>query len=355
MEGPRAPKSSEMPQIEEFLNRELRPGIEWSITSEYPTALNSQNLNNIRIIRDQTELLAHALVRPLLVRTTWGLIKTAAIGSVVTSSQHRNQGLSTKTIESCVELARSQSCDIAILWTNLFDFYRKLNFELAGCEMHLSIDKEFNGSTGDFRLLVSNKVAPESILKLYTQHSVHTLRSPEEVKQYLQIPKSQLYTVWNSQNQLLAYAVEGKGADLQSHIHEWGGGTSALIWLFSQIRTQKGQPITVIAPSHAKNLVRQLAPFAGVIHSGHLGMMRILNWTRVFEKIHRHAKLLGHNGLVLEKQGDRYVYGIDNLIWRTEDEKEITRFLLGPEKEAIHRHFKGLLPLPFWIWGWDSV
>ena len=71
-------------------------------------------------------------------KTPVGLFKVGALGSVVTSTDHRNQGLSTLTIESCLNAARQQGCEFAILWTNLYEFYRKIGFELAGSEMSRS-------------------------------------------------------------------------------------------------------------------------------------------------------------------------------------------------------------------------
>ena len=126
MEGPRAPLETELASVVRFLDSHLRPEEKWSITSEYPLAFIDANRTNIRIITENEEVLAHAVMRPLLIKTPVGLFKVAAIGSVVTSTDHRNQGLSTKTLESCIEAGRASACDFAILWTNLYDFYRRM-------------------------------------------------------------------------------------------------------------------------------------------------------------------------------------------------------------------------------------
>src|SRR5262245_44580133 len=135
MEGPRPPTPAEFSRILEFLNRNLRQNESWSISSEYPTALNEGNLGNIRIIKENNEILSHAVLRPLLIKTPIGMFKIAAIGSVVTDPRYRTQGLSSQIVEDCLEAARAQGCDFAILWTNLYEFYRKFGFELAGSEI----------------------------------------------------------------------------------------------------------------------------------------------------------------------------------------------------------------------------
>ena len=125
MDGPRAPSKGEYEALVRFLNSHLRPGISWSIPEEYPMALNPTNLHNIRVITEGSEILSHAVLRPLILKTPAGLLKVGGIGSVVTHSQYRAQGLSSKILEDCLAAAKEQACDIAILWTDLFDFYRR--------------------------------------------------------------------------------------------------------------------------------------------------------------------------------------------------------------------------------------
>ena len=144
---PRAPLDKEFPSVVQFLDKNLRANEGWSITAEYPTAFAETNRGNIRIITDEKDqVLAHALVRPMVLKAPAGLFKVAGLGSVVTSTDHRNQGLSTRTIESCLEAAREHGCDFAILWTNLYDFYRKMDFELAGSEISALVDKEIHSN-----------------------------------------------------------------------------------------------------------------------------------------------------------------------------------------------------------------
>ena len=101
MEGPRAPSESEISQIFQFLDTNLRPDHNWSITSEYPTAFAPTNLENIRVIMEDDGVLSHAVMRPMIMKTPIGLFKVAGIGSVVTSSNHRNMGLSRQILDSC--------------------------------------------------------------------------------------------------------------------------------------------------------------------------------------------------------------------------------------------------------------
>jgi predicted acetyltransferase len=363
MDGPRAPSETEIPNVIRFLDTNLRPKGDWSITSEYPIAFSEANRNNIRIITENEEVLAHAVVRPMILKTPAGLFKVAGLGSVVTSTDRRNEGLSTKTIESCLEGARAHGCDFAILWTNLYEFYRRIGFELAGNELSVLLDREMPvGETG-LKFLESGKIAPEAIHRLYSQHTVTSLRTVEETRKYLQIPNSRVYTAWDAHGVLKAYAIEGKGADLDGYIHEWGGGVQALISLFAHIRTAQKRNITVIVPGHSQNLVRAFTERGFQINEGFLGMIKILNVQNLFSKVKRHARALGVQDLVLDYQGGKYYLGVGASVFMTDSERDVVRLIFGPQKPSEIHDFgpdvspimERVLPISMWVWGWDSV
>lgn len=366
MEGPRAPQESELPRIVRFLDSHLRPSHEWSITSEYPTAFAQTNLNNIRIITEHDEVVSHALIRPMIVKTPVGLFKVAGLGSVVTSSEHRNQGHSTKIIESCLEAARAHGCDFAILWTNIYDFYRKIGFELGGTELSVRIDKPLAtmGTQAEpLRFMEGNRVAADAIHRLYSQHTVSSLRTLEEMQKYLQIPNSRVYTAWDSKGLLKAYAIEGKGADLDGYVHEWGGGVTALLALFEHIRKTQNRAITVILPRHSQNLLRALDAQGLRPHEGFLGMIKMLNTNNLFGKIKRHARGLGVSDLVLESRDDKYYMGAGGGVFMTDNERDIVRLIFGPQRPREIHDFgqetaevlERVFPIQMWVWGWDSV
>lgn len=363
MDGPRAPLDAEFPTVVDFLDRNLRPGAGWSIRAEYPVALSHQNIGNIRIIKDNDEVLSHAVMRPLIIKSPVGLFKAAGVGSVVTSSQHRNRGLSRTIIENCLQAAREHGCEFAVLWTNLYDFYRKMGFELAGSETSVVIEKELEVAANGLKILDTNKVAADSIHRLYAQHTVISLRTLSETQQYLQIPNTRVYTAWDASGALQAYAIEGKGSDLDGYIHEWGGSVPALLALFAHARKSQKRAITVIVPAHSQNLLRQLKSHPVVVNEGFLGMVKILNHASLYSKIKRYARNIGVSDFVLERQGELTYLGAGESIFKTDSDADVIRLLFGPYKASqIHgfdtktsETLEAVLPIPMWIWGWDSV
>lgn len=364
MEGPRPPLEREYPQVLDFLSKELRPDSHWSLANEYPTALSLSNIHNIRIITNHEKVLSHAVLKPLILRTPLAILKVGAIGSVVTDTEHRNQGLSKKILEDCLYESSRQACDIAMLWTNLYEFYQKMDFELAGTEISFVFEDEFAppSDLASLRFVKSNQVSAEAILRLYSQHTVSSVRTSEDIRKFLQIPQTIVYTAWNSSNQLVSYAVEGKGADLTGYVHEWGGSVSSLLALFSYIRRERKSPFTVITPSHSLNLAQQLQSIPGVVRNeGFLGMIKIINPDSLFQKIKRGARSLGVNDLVLEKRGSEILLGIAGDLIAINDEKDLIRILFGPSveipflKTTTKEKLEQILPLPLWVWGWDSI
>lgn len=373
MDGPRAPNEIEFEALVGFLDRNLRSQTTWSIRDEYPLALNLSNLSNMRIISDEKQILSHALVRPLIVRTPMALFKVALIGSVVTDPSHRNQGLSRQVLESCIDEAHRQQCDVAILWTDLFDFYRKLGFELAGSEISFLLDSPLSleklnlaEKHRNLKFMNSTRVAPEALLRLYNQHTVGVMRTAEDIRRFLSIPQTQVHTAWNLEGQLVSYAVEGKGADLKGYIHEWGGKVTDLLFLLQHIREHETQKLTLLVPSHSQNLITKLSQVGVQQVVGNLGMIKILRLDQISQKLNRAMRSLGLPELMIEKKEQGYVFGFarnGSKVYSLPSEGDLVRLMFGPlkkfEVEQMDQETRELIvkvfPVPFWIWGWDSV
>lgn len=363
MEGPRTPESHELVRVMEFLDTQLRQGNQWPIASEYPTALAPNNIHNMSIVCEDEKIISHAVLKTYIVKTPHTILKVGAIGSVVTAPEYRQQGLSTSNINKCLDLASKQECDLAILWTDQFDFYRKLGFELAGFDYSYIFNRTDAFKNKNLRFVTGNNVDPSALMRLYSQHTVHAVRTAEDFRQFLKIPNSNLYTAWDQSNNLVGYAVEGKGIDLVNYIHEWSGQTDALLDLFQYIRNQKDQPITIMTPSHSQNLRGKLSEVAEVSHQGYLGMLKIVNPEAFFNKVKKVFLAEGFEKPVFEKQGDQYIFGFGLDLYTLEKETDMLQLIFGPldvntldfVSNETKQKISNILPLPLWIWGWDSI
>lgn len=361
MEGPRAPLEREYPELLKFLNESLRPNQGWSIQDEYPTTLNPSQRNNSRVITRDGKLVAHSILKPMLIKTPSTIFKVGAIGSVVTHPEYRGQGLAKSTLLSVVDEAGKQGCDIAILWTNLYDYYRKLNFELAGSEISFLIQQDISTPTTDYTYMNNAKIAPEAILRLYQQHTVATYRTAEDIRQYLKIPQARVYTAWDKSGNIAAYAIEGKGADLQNHVHEWGGSVPAIMALLGHMFRERKAPFSIMVPGHSVNLISQLVKKSGNIHEGYLGMVKLCREDLLFPKIQRAAYSVGLKDFSITPDNGGYVVRAEGSEYRLENERDLVRAMFSPvlEESIFPEHFalkvSRLFPMPIWVWGWDSV
>lgn len=370
MHEPRTPQIHEFNQVVDFLNFQLREKSTWSISSEYPTALTSHNIHNMSIILDDEKIISHAVLKTLIIKTPLTILKVGAIGSVVTDPAFRNQGLTRKNIENCLHLANEQECDLAVLWTDQFDLYRKFGFELAGFDfsyimedLELSKIKVNSAKNNNIKFLHNAKVDPDALLKLYSQHTVHALRNIEDFRHFLKIPNSNLYTAWSNDNKLLAYAAEGKGLDLLNYVHEWGGQVEVLTDLFHFIHDLKKSPLTIMTPYHSHNLRKQLAKQCQFTHEGFLGMLKIINLNPFLQKIKKIFRTQGFENFVLEKQENLLIFGFGTDLYTLNNTSDLLQIIFGPTKidelEFINSETKNklsqILPLPLWIWGWDSI
>jgi GNAT superfamily N-acetyltransferase len=351
-EGPRPPALEELGNVVQFLNSQLRKESTWSIADEYPTAYSIENRENIRIIKAGDQVLSHAVVKTLIVKTPFGLFKVAAIGGVVTHESHRSQGYGRKILEDCVTVAQQQGHDFAILWTSLYDLYRKIGFELGGSEISVVLDKQVPVINPiALKYMKGANVSPEALERVYSKHTVTNIRRISDIQKFLRIPNSTIYTAWTNENQLVAYAVEGKGADLNGYIHEWGGGVNEILHLLNFAIKDQKRNLTVICPGHSANLIKAIQPHAKVFHPGFLGMIKILNKKNLTEKVNRYARLIGHSRFDLAPFIDQC------------PEQQLVKVFFGPSdseflskcddknREIINQ----ILPIPMWVWGWDSV
>jgi N-acetylglutamate synthase-like GNAT family acetyltransferase len=361
MEGPKSPTAKELPELMSFLDSQLRKDQGWSLSQEYPLVFDERNRHNLHFIKDEAKFVSHAAVKELIIRTPVGLFKAGAIGSVVTDPAYRNQGLSAKLIESCTNAATQMGCDFAILWTDLFDFYRKFDFELAGTENSFVINKSLGELTANCKVLESTKISIEAIMRLYSQHTVTTVRNAEDFRRFLSIPNTRVFSTWDNNNHIQAYAVIGKGADLTNYVHEWGGKVSQIIPLLSKVREITNQDITIILPPTSQNLISHLNKAGLAQNKGFLGMIKVLNHEDLFFKILRYSRAMGLDDFNFIKKDQDVLLRYGRETYKINSASSLTRLIFGPDKpvevlgDARFEKLNKVLPIPMWVWGWDSV
>ena len=129
------------------------------------------------------------------------------------------------------------------------------------------------------------------------------------------------------------------------------------------MQQKHNQALTIMVPAHSYNLKKHLETMTNTSHQGFLGMIKFVNLDSVLNKVKKAFRAEGFEHIVLEKQDDQIVFGYGTDLYTIKNESDLTRLLFGPLKTTDLDFMKPetqlklatLLPLPLWIWGWDSI
>ena len=371
--APSLTPDQELAQIVEFVTRYMRSAdIPWNVAQEYPHVFLPKNLIYMkRKYSDQGELIAHALWQPLLIQTPRLNWKLARIGSVVTHPEYRRQGYSRKVMDECVDEARQQGCDMAVLWSDQTEFYTRLGFIPCGYEELFVIDHPLKNPISqniqEQQVRVTQAVDPAAILRLYQQHTIRSIRCAEDIRKYLHIPGAQVWTLWSTANgHLLAYAVMGKGADFPQVIHEWGGRLPDLLYLVEQLRqSQPNGVVYWLIGAHSLQLIRTLQGQGFVGWERPLAWVKLLSCSRFAKKLQLLLLPQAHRfhpvELRRESSAIRLLWGDEWAYWPSEQDF-LLHVLGSPTQQGrvessarLAQLFEQVLPLEWWVWGWDSI
>jgi hypothetical protein len=92
-------------------------------------------------------------------------------------------------------------------------------------------------------------------------------------------------------------------------------------------------------------------------------MIKILNFNQLASKIKRAFRSEGIHQVVLEQRDHQYLLGYKNQLYTLDGTSALIQILFGPVRvsemhqfdEETRKTLGRLLPLPLWVWGWDSI
>jgi ribosomal protein S11 len=133
--------------------------------------------------------------------------------------------------------------------------------------------------------------------------------------------------------------------------------------LFHHIQTTQNREIVVITPPQCKNLIRQCLDSGAQEFEGILAMIKILDKSSLAKKAQRMARRMGIKDFAIEVHNDTLYFGTSEGVYKTDSEADMVHLFFGPTKasemhsfaEETNNKLNKLLPLPCWVWGWDSI
>ena len=131
IEGPMGCTKALLPELVALANGIFRPEGDQDIFTDYPLVYRDENLENLRLIRVNGEVVAEVpfLARP--VDHEGCRFQIGIISPTATHVEHRHNGYGLRCLNSCVERMKQQNIHLSVLWTIVptFKFYNHSAFQ----------------------------------------------------------------------------------------------------------------------------------------------------------------------------------------------------------------------------------
>ena len=203
----------------------------------------------------EDELLSHAAIRPVHVRTEQGPISTWLIGSVVTAPRARQRGLASQLLEHIARLATASDQDSLMLWSGRWDFYQALGFQPTGRQREVRLRTKSGCLAPGIRPAGAGDLP--AILELHQRKPMGVERNLGDLALLLSAKPMQTMLM-ERRGELLAYACYGKGLDFGDWWHEIGGADEHVATLVRGAMEILGQEeATLLAPGYRVGLVER--------------------------------------------------------------------------------------------------
>lgn len=271
----------------------LRQAQDPDISPEYPLVLHADQSHLSYVIvcpspglaegTARQQVVAHLNVWPTRVLTEEGArhVEVVLIGNVCTDPRYRGQGMMKALLER-VYLDYPQA-QFAILWSEQEELYHKLGFQSSCKEWRFTFAREpltklLPGTAPKITLKKAIDCDVQELKALRFPIPVTIDRTLGDWRSLCTIPM--MYCAERRLgNQLSAFAMIGKGVDLQGVVHEWGATDPAALLqtLLGLMQRASWEQVTLLGPSALPQVWREsLQPFAQSVELATMALIKPL-------------------------------------------------------------------------------
>jgi GNAT superfamily N-acetyltransferase len=378
-------KPQQRPQIEELISRVFPKGSPLtervSVADEFPLLLAKDNAKRILFIEKDNKVVATAsyTLFDLVLSSKAPPLRMAGIGLVCTHPDYQKQGLGFQLQQEIEKRAfQNDGALMSILWSELVQFYSKLNYLIAGTELQWVLDKKdiqilksrfdaelSKSEASDFR--IEKLTQFEDVISLYSGFSRGPIRLSEKLPIYnrlLALPNTYAFkAIDNSNQKVKGYAIMGKGRDLRDTIHELIGLPGTLAPLIQKLLPFCENSLRVHQP-YKTPFEPEISHWLGVPKKEGLGFFKVFSGPKLIEWINKNLVLPPGIGLVYTGDNKFSLMNRHISFFESNDFGHLLQIFFGPwemsELEGLSNEFQILAPkmpgpIPLYFWGFDSV
>lgn len=325
-----------------------------------------------------------------------GALRAGLVSLVYTDPRDRGRGLARQAIARALREARARELGLCLLWSDLDDFYPSQGFTRAGHETLLVLDADVlarvrsgfgsgpdssSGSqeasraeaSGAATASVERATAADwpAIATLRARRSCHGML-PDEGSALAQIPGLDV-RVARGDGGRVAFAMCGRGDDFDGVIHEWGGDAEAVLRCVEALLDDAGpgNGLLLLSPEEpselawrlraagAQRLANPLAWFALASLPALASDLATLapSFSRAFRLDGSEAGKAATVAVVARRTGERCLLSPAELVALLFSKPS------EPGSAAARARIESIapavdlaeLPLPFFVWGLESI
>jgi N-acetylglutamate synthase-like GNAT family acetyltransferase len=369
LDGPRALRPEEHQGALRFINALFRPEEPGTMEIEYPHVLGRDNIENMRVIVEDGEVISHSAIYFSTIRSRDLAFKVGGISAVGTHPDHRERGLAGSVVRDCIEVMRERGCHLSFLWTDRHDFYRSFGYEPSGSFYLLKpTASEFSDAPPDCDIVPYCPERLPEIISIHDREPFRTERTAEEYETFFSLSRTETLLALRD-GKVSAYAARGRGRDLMGFMHDWGGEPRDLLRLASEhVALSGADDIYVLAPTHENAFTDLLADLGVQKAYMKLVMLSVIDVDGLSSVVSDYVgKRLGRDfSIIQDEDGIKLVVGPretgeEALV---EPARMLASVIFGPEppssfltgfSDETLRALDAALPIPLFIWGMDWV
>ncbi|MCG8587853.1 MAG: GNAT family N-acetyltransferase [Proteobacteria bacterium] len=359
--------AAEWDRLLAWLDDGNRAGRRGRLLAEYPGRLTREHSDRHRVVRSAGGLVSHAYRHGIQVTANGAQVPIGLIGLVYTDPAARGRGFAGACVEASVAALQDEGAVLALLWSDRWDFYRRLGFEPAGVERQVRIDppqckralRDLGTATN-----VRDPIASDwpALDRLHARRRSRALRPEGFLAAQTGVPDCRFVVAENG-GEPIAYTAVGRGDDLQGVVHDWAGSPLGVLSCLRALASETS-PLVLLAGPEREAVVDQLLLYGAPIQNGCLGLVRLLDAAALWDRLVVAQPELARFRLEGPYAGAkpfrfRCRAGVLKL-----STQETLALLFGRQRpDAVSfqlrpgeaRCLNEQLPWPLFVWGFDSV